>query len=154
MVAHALPPTLSTRHPMNTTLKHRALLATCAAVAATVGIAILVAPAAFHATNGIEFAATPSTLSEVRAPGGALVALAGLMLAGVFRPMFAATSTAVAAAVFLSYGVARLFAMAVDGIPADGLVAATLIELVLGGVCAVALLRRSSSVVTPAPEAA
>ncbi|MEL6715059.1 MAG: DUF4345 family protein, partial [Planctomycetota bacterium] len=92
---------------MNTTLKHRALLATSAAVAATVGIAILVAPAAFHATNGIEFDASPSTLSELRAPGGALVAFAGLMLAGVFRPLLAATSTAVAAAVFLSYGVAR-----------------------------------------------
>ena len=55
---------------MNTTLKHRALLATSAAVAATVGIAILVAPAAFHATNGIEFDASPRTLSELRAPGG------------------------------------------------------------------------------------
>jgi len=51
-----------------------------------VGIAILFAPHAFHAMNDITLPADPSLLSEVRAPGGALIAIGALVLLGAFRP--------------------------------------------------------------------
>jgi len=60
---------------MHLTKKLRALLVTSGLIAATIGASILLAPAQFHASNGIELAADPNLLSEVRAPGGALLVL-------------------------------------------------------------------------------
>ena len=116
------------------TKPHRFFLVVSGLIAAAIGGAILVAPAAFHASNGIELAADPSLMSEVRAPGGALLGLGLLMLAGGFMASLARVSTAVAAAVYLSYGLARLVSVAVDGVPADGLLLAAGAELLIGAI--------------------
>lgn len=143
---------------MQLTKTSRVLLVLSSIVAVLIGTSILFAPASFHASNGIEFATDASTLSEVRAPGGALLALGALMLVGLFVKAFAVTSLSVAAAVYLAYGVSRVIGLAIDGIPADGLVVATLIELALGSSALIALIRmarRASATQqsTEAPEA-
>ncbi len=126
---------------MQPTQTLRTLLVVSGLIASGVGAAILLAPHAFHATHGVELAADPSLLSEVRAPGGALLVLGALMTAGAFaRPMTLA-STTIAAAVYLSYGASRLLALALDGLPAPGLLAATILELALGTACALTLAR-------------
>ena len=106
-----------------------------------IGSAILVVPADFHATYGIELASDASLASEIRAPGGALLATGLLMLAGVFVAKFAFASTAIAAAVYLSYGLSRLVSMAIDGLPDGGLVAAAAFELAVGAINLLALQR-------------
>ncbi len=126
---------------MKPTRKLRSLLAISGLIAVTIGASILFAPAQFHATHGIELAADPSLLSEVRAPGGALMVLGVLMGVGAFVRTFAFASTSIAAAVYLAYGASRLVSLALDGVPAAGLLAATSIELVIGAACAVALVR-------------
>ena len=50
-----------------------------------IGCAILFAPHSFYATNGIELSDDPSLLSEIRAPGGLLAAIAILVLIGAIR---------------------------------------------------------------------
>lgn len=126
---------------MQTTKKHRVLLVVSSAIATSIGAAILFAPAAFHASHGIHLASDPSLYSEVRAPGGALMVLGLLMAVGAFVRRFVAASTAIAAAVYLAYGGARLLSIALDGVPDAGLVGAAVVELVIGAACAVALVR-------------
>lgn len=126
---------------MRLTKPLRLLLVTSGLVAAGIGAAILVDPASFHASNGIVVAPDASLLSELRAPGGALLVLGAMMLVGAFRRAFAFASTSIAAAVYLAYGASRVLSFALDGLPATGLVGATAIELALGAACAVALVR-------------
>ena len=126
---------------MKLTKTLRSLLVVSALIAIGIGASILFAPAQFHATHGIELAADPNLLSEVRAPGGALLVLGVLMGVGAFVRTFTFASTSIAAAVYLAYGASRLVSLGLDGVPAAGLLAATSIELVIGASCAVALVR-------------
>ncbi len=110
-----------------------------------IGVGILVMPQAFFASNGITLAEDPSLLSEVRAPGGMLTACALVLLFAAFRParedvrLLALRLTVL---VYGSFGLARLLGMALDGIPASGVVAAAVIELVVAGLGLVLLSRQ------------
>ncbi len=126
---------------MQTTTKHRVLLVLSGLLAIAIGATLLCAPVQFHATNGIHIAGGADLLSEIRAPGGSLLALGSMMLIGAFVPAFTLASTAIGAAVYLGYGGARLVGMGIDGVPGPGLLAATAIELVLGALCAITLVR-------------
>lgn len=106
-----------------------------------IGGAIVFLPATFYATYGIELGSDASLANEIRAPGGALVAMGLLMLAGVFLADFAFASTVIAAAVYLSYGVSRLLSMTLDGLPDAGLVGAAAFELAIGAASLLVLRR-------------
>lgn len=125
---------------MQPTKFHRFLLVASGLIAAGIGASILFAPAWFHASHGIELGADASLLSEVRAPGGALLVLGAMMLVGAFATSFTFASTAIAAAVYLAYGVSRLVSLGFDGVPDSGLVAAAVLELAIGAACGVVLL--------------
>ena len=127
---------------MTTSLTQKIILLISGATAVGIGAAILAVPVAFHATNGIALGDNTSLLSEIRAPGGALLTMGLFMLAGLWRQRLAGFSLAVGAAVFLSYGLSRCIAIAVDGWPEHGLVAAAVIELVIGASCVFGLLGR------------
>lgn len=99
-----------------------------------VGGVLLVTPSVMHASNGVELGNDPSLLSEVRAPGGALLVLGFLVIAGVFEPRWRYAATLVAGAVYGAYGLSRLFSMAIDGMPAPGLVVAAGLEITIGAV--------------------
>ena len=116
----------------HTSSRHRILLAFGGVLAAGIGVGLLFAPAAFHGANGIEIGTDINLLSEVRAPGGVLLVAGVAMLGGAFARRFATLATAIGAAMFLAYGLARLVAMSLDGIPGPGLVTATVIEWILG----------------------
>lgn len=130
---------------MQLTKTLRLLLTSSGLIAIAIGASILFAPARFHATYGTELGTDATLLSEVRAPGGALLALGLLMLIGLFVRSFTFASTTIAAAVYLAYGVSRLLSIAFDGVPDAGLVGAAAIELVLGAACAGLLIRSARS---------
>ncbi|MEM1453374.1 MAG: DUF4345 domain-containing protein [Planctomycetota bacterium] len=139
---------ITTPHPnlavQRITKTQRILLVVSGLIAAGIGASILATPAQFHATHGIDLAGDPSLLSEVRAPGGALAVLGGMMLIGAFVRSFTTASLAIATAVYLAYGASRLVGFGLDGMPHPGLVQAAVAELVIGAVCAVALVRAVS----------
>jgi len=110
-------------------------------IAIGIGAVILFMPATFYATYGIELGSDASLVNEIKAPGGGLLAMGLLMLAGVFIGDFAFASTVIASAVYSSYGLSRLLSMAIDGMPDGGLVAAAAFELAIGAVSLLALLR-------------
>lgn len=95
-----------------------------------IGGAILLAPHAFHASNGIELGNNPTLLSEIRAPGGMLAAAAMLTLFSVFRLSLRAFTTPLLVLVYGSFGLARLVSIVQDGMPAGSIVGAAVLELI------------------------
>ncbi|WP_437537650.1 DUF4345 domain-containing protein [Sorangium sp. So ce726] len=105
-----------------------------------IGGASLVAPVAFHASSGISLGESSSLLSETRAVGGSLLGAGAVILLGAFVSRLAFTASVLGAVMYLSYGLSRLLSMAVDGMPAQELVLATAVELILGLLCVAALV--------------
>lgn len=114
-------------------------------IAAGIGGAILFVPVGFHALNSIELGGNVSLLSEVRAPGGALLACGLLIMCGAFVARLRFTAIILSALLYLSYGLSRILSMALDGMPGTNLMQATILELVLGLVCALALVKFGSA---------
>ena len=129
---------------MTTTWFQKITLGITGLAALGIGLAIVTAPASFHATYGIIIGSDPNLMSELRAPGANLAALGMIILAGAFHQGMQHISAFLGATVFLAYAFGRIVSMILDGMPSSGLVHAALIELVIGALC-VALLWRGKS---------
>ncbi|MEN8178294.1 MAG: DUF4345 domain-containing protein [Pseudomonadota bacterium] len=119
----------------------KAILLVSGLIAAGIGGAILVVPEAFYASYGIDLGGNVSLLNEIRAPGGALLAAGILIISGSFVASLTFTALVVASLLYLSYGLSRILSFVIDGMPAEGLVQAAALELVVGMFCVFALLR-------------
>lgn len=117
------------------------LLVVSGLVAMAIGGSILTVPDAFYASSGITLSRDANLMSEIRAPGGALLGSGALILLGAFLQSFAVASLTIGATVYLSYGASRLLSMAVDGLPGSSLIVASGVELAIGALCLYALLR-------------
>lgn len=104
-----------------------------------IGSAVLFNPASFATANGMALPDNPSYLSEYRAPGGMLTASGLFLLFAAVRTYYLRMGFALAALVYGSYGISRLVAVAVDGMPSAALTQAMVIELLVGAVCLTAL---------------
>lgn len=122
---------------MNAARTPQVILAVAGLVLAAVGSALLLAPAAMHGSNGVDLGDDASLLSEARAPGGALLVLGAIVVAGAFVRRLRLPAAMIAAAVYLAYGLSRLLSMALDGMPAPGLVVAAGLEIAFGVATAV-----------------
>ena len=90
-------------------------------------------PVSFYATNsGVELSNDVNLLSEIRAAGGAVVGIGILIMLGVFIDKLTYTSTLVSIVIFFSFGVARIFAIAMDGNPGEKIVQGIFFEFVSG----------------------
>ena len=110
-------------------------------IASGIGGIIVLNPVAFYATYGIELAGNISLFNEIRAPGGALLASGILIMLGAFVEKLTFTSVVVSTLLYLSYGLSRILSIAVDGMPAEGLVQAAVLEIVIGLVCVFVLVK-------------
>lgn len=119
----------------------RGLLLVSGMIATGIAATILLAPTAFYGGYGIDIGANVDLANELKAPAGALL-LAGLvMMVGIFKPEFTVSSLATSAAVYLSYGLSRILSIVVDGVPNSALLSATAIEIAIGAICAMDLMR-------------
>lgn len=101
----------------------------------------LLDPIGFYAFSGLNLSDDAGLLSEVRG-AGAIIMISGLVVGlGVFRHVWSRNSVLLAALVFLSLGVGRLFGMAIDGSPGADIIQGMVIELVLGGLALFAFFR-------------
>lgn len=127
---------------MPTPLIQKIVLGVTGLIGVGFGAMLTFAPATLHASYGISYDPNPSLMSELRAPGAVLLTMSAFILAGLFRPALTGVSLAIGAGVFLSWGVARLLSIAMDGVPDSGLIIAGVAELVLGGACFAVLRQR------------
>ena len=107
-----------------------------------IGATILAVPHAFHGSNGIALGDNPNLLSEIRAPGGLLAASGVIILIGGFRPLLRSQAVQLTTLVYGSFGLARIVAMALDGMPSSSIVGAAVVEVVVA-IVGLALLVRS-----------
>ena len=115
------------------------LLFVSGAVAAGIGAAMLFTPVDFHATSGIVLGDNISLLNEMRAMGGGLIGAGLLAIAGAFVSRLRFAALMIAGILNLSYGLARLVSINIDGIPSTTLVTATGVELAVALMCLAAL---------------
>lgn len=120
---------------MKTTLFQKAALLVSGLTAVGIGSAILLTPHAFYAAYGIGLGGDPNLLSEIRAPGGALATMGAFILSGLAWPRFVEPCLTLSAGLYLAWGTARLVSVALDGLPDNGLIWATGLELAIGTVC-------------------
>lgn len=112
-------------------------------IASTMGTTILFAPGVLYATYGIELGGNLSLLNEIRASGGTLMASGLLIISGAFVDKLAFTAAVVSTLLYMSYGLSRVMSIVVDGMPVEGLVQATVVEIVIGLACIIALIKYS-----------
>ncbi|MEM7383983.1 MAG: DUF4345 domain-containing protein [Verrucomicrobiota bacterium] len=110
-----------------------------------VGSAILLAPEAFHASNGIVLEKKASLMSEIRAPGGLLLASGLLILVASFRDRLRPQAVLLATLVYGTFGLSRMLSLLIDGMPSTGIVGAIVIELLVAAFGLVILNRRFNS---------
>lgn len=112
-----------------------ALLLVAGSIGLVIGAAILADPVGFHATGGVRLGAEAGLLNEMRAAGGAILAVGLLALIGVFTVGLRTVALTACAVVYSGYGLARLFSFLLDGVPNPALVWITALELVIGAAC-------------------
>lgn len=110
----------------------RVYLVLAGIIALAIGTMILLAPVAFYASYGIAVAGQVNLLSELRSHGLGLIGGGLFIASGAFVIRLAPVAIIVATALYLSYGISRVVGMAMDGLPASGLVVVAAIEIVIG----------------------
>ena len=121
-----------------------AFLVTAGALLLIIGGFLLLEPHGFFAENGVTLGDDPNLMSEIRAPAGLLIVSGTIMVLGAFFQSLASVGLGLAALVYGSYGASRLVSIGLDGLPSQGLLWATGIELVIGGLALAAILRSRS----------
>lgn len=101
----------------------------------------LVNPIGFYTFSGLTLSDNAGLLSEVRGAGGIIMVSGLVVVMGAFRHAWSRTSVLVAAVVFLSLGLGRLFGIALDGSPGAGVIQGMAIELALGALALFAFFK-------------
>ena len=112
-------------------------------IASAIGATILFSPGSFYASYDLALGDNVSLLNEIRASGGALLATGLLIMSGAFVDKMAFTAAVVSTLLYLSYGLSRIISIAIDGMPVEGLLQATVLEIVIGLACIFALIQYS-----------
>lgn len=105
-------------------------------IAVLIGAAIVFDPVGFHATSGIHLGAGDAALlNEMRAAGGAILAVGLLALVGLFVGRLQGLALTASAVFYTGYGLARLASLMMDGVPDQMAVWITALELAVGAIC-------------------
>ena len=126
---------------MNHTKVLRIILFLAGLVFFAPGIGLTFFPESFTASTGVDFGGQASLLNQIRALGGIIFGCGIVIMLGALYPSMAFTSTVVASVAYLSLGIGRAISIALDGMPADGLVGGTIFEFVVGLAAIYALVK-------------
>ena len=130
---------------MKTQTLTKIALAVSGVIATGVGVGVLFAPHAFHAAAGIMLGKDVNLLNEMRSSGGMVLVSGLFILLGAIRAKVAYLALVVSSVLYLSYGLSRLVSLAADGIPNGSMLQILVLELVIGGICAILLQRERAS---------
>ncbi len=116
-----------------------ALLVANGAVAGLIGGLVTFAPEQLFALSGITLNTDPNMMSEVRAPGGVLLAAAIFIAAAAYVRSWQAPALALSTLLYLGYAFGRVVAIYTNGLPGVDLLWALGIEAALGALSLLAL---------------
>lgn len=98
-----------------------------------IGASYMLTPIEFYASaNQTDISGQVNLLSEIRAAGGGLLLGGIFVIMGAFKPNLAYTSTFISITIWLGWGIARLVGFAADGLPNEGIITATVFEILIG----------------------
>ena len=117
-----------------------ALLLVAGSVLILVGGFILGSPADFYASNGIDLGSNISLLNELKAPAGFLLASGVFIIAATFIHRQADIALSLATLLYLSYAISRFISMIFDGVPAESILQAAILEVLIGMACLALLM--------------
>lgn len=130
---------------MNLTFLQKGTLALSGLIAMGIGAAILFAPATFYGLSEVTLPDDVNLLNDIRAFGGGLVAAAVFISLGLVQRNLILPSLVAAAIVFAGFGLARIWAISVDGVPAATYVWVLIIELFVAALAAFAGIKTSNT---------
>lgn len=124
------------------TLLTRLLLALGAVTALGLSFAILFLPGPFYASYGIDPTGQTSLLNELKAPALVIMAVGLIQAHAIVQPRSQTFALGIGAVFYLGFGLARLAALASDGLPSPALLGAMGVEMGIGLLFGLALWRR------------
>ena len=119
----------------------RILLAVFGFLATSIGGALLFNPVTFEALAGLMLDPDVNLISEFRSFGGLLMVSGIIIALGAISPKLTYLSVWCSCLVYSSIGLSRLIGIIIDGIPAESMLLAMFVELVIGVVCLGILLK-------------
>lgn len=119
----------------------KAILFLCGLIFLIAGSVAMFNPVGFTARNGIDIFGNLSLFNDYRSMGGLILGPGIIILLGVLYHRMAFTSTVVAAVVYSTFSLGRNLSILLDGMPAEGLVRATVVESLLALLAIFALVR-------------
>lgn len=137
---HFLTDLLSLRRSASVT----ATLFTAGLAAAGIGSALLLFPAQFSAIGDIDLGGNLTLLSQTRSSGSLLLFCGVLIFAGGFVTALTRTAIILSVVLYIAYGIARVFNVWLDGMPAETLLQAPIFEWSVGLVSLLFVLRNHS----------
>ena len=96
------------------------------------GLMSLLSPETFTARNNIDIVGNLGLYNDYRGLGGILLGCGLAILSGAIKSEWSLTSVIIAVVVYLSFSFGRLVSILMDGVPVKGMVAATVVEGVIG----------------------
>ena len=106
-----------------------------------VGSATLFFPLEFSAKHGVNLAQDVSLFNDIRGLGGLMLASGLIIISGAFIKKMSFTASVVGSVMYLTFAMARIISIVLDGLPAEGLVKATVVETVVGLVVLAAFIK-------------
>lgn len=100
-------------------------------IAILIGAIIVSDPVGAWLANGINLAESVSLLNDVQATSATLLVMGTLILAGAFISSLTLTATVISAALYGGYALGRSLSLVTYGLPADGLVVALGVEVLI-----------------------
>lgn len=97
-----------------------------------VGCATLFFPVEFSAKHGVNLSDDVNLFNDIRGLGGLMLASGLIILSGAFIKTMTFTSAVVGSVMYLTFAMARAVSIVLDGVPAEGLIKATVVETVVG----------------------
>ncbi len=98
-------------------------------------------PLQYVARNGIDIAGQLTLLNDYRGSGAVLIGAGIIMFLGIIHERMRFTSIVVMSVLYTTFALGRIISIIVDGIPMEGLVKATVVELIIGLVAIFALIK-------------
>lgn len=117
------------------------LLLAAGIIGLAVGAMSLFMPDAFYQSAGVTIGNSASLRSEIRAPGGFLLALSVFVIWSAITRNQQFQALVITSTIYLGYGIARVYSFAFDGAPSSSIIIAMIVELLVGAAALYAVIR-------------